>query len=201
VAERPGRALESAELDPAGRDRPPCAAESRAPTPLLHRPLHLRIDVPPPRGRWRCCVASNRSPGSSSRLSSRTPSTPTLLGTEPEGMGHCRLPGQSSLPPPPPEVHPLRQRTRTHRQCPARLVPLRQLRDQLHRTRLTLGEPIVPQPVKTGYGHSARPGWRGAQTSGACARTQAHPTQARPRTPPKARRIGAGSGATAGAVR
>jgi hypothetical protein len=26
---------------------------------------------------------------------------------------------RSSLPPPPPEVHPLRQRTRTHRQCPA----------------------------------------------------------------------------------
>ena len=41
-----------------------------------------------------------------------------------------------------PSVHPLRQRTRAHRQRAAGLVPLQRHRRQLHRTRLTLAEPV-----------------------------------------------------------
>ena len=47
-------------------------------------------------------------------------------------------------------VHPLRQRARAHGQRPARLVPVLRHRQQLHRARRAMGEPIrrvVQRPV------------------------------------------------------
>ena len=116
------------DLDHAGRPAP-------APSgPITCGRSTTSSTSPPPAGPSRSCTSSTSSPASPSPIVVATPSTPTPPSTRSTRSSAAR--GTA------PGVHPLRQRTRAHRQRPARLVPVLPRRRQLHRTRLALAEPL-----------------------------------------------------------